>query len=194
MTPATNPNSKPRVPALPDGWLEIGKIVSTQGLRGEVRVYPSSDFPERFLEPGVRWLLRPGASQPEEIQLAGGRFLDGKGLYVVRFTGVETITAAEALRDCRLLVPESDRPSLQDDEYHVVDLIGLTVILQATQSVLGEVKDVLPAGNDLLEVKLIEPKGKTTTVLIPFVKEIVPIVDLTTRRIEIAPPAGLLDL
>ncbi len=52
---------------LEDGWLEIGTILTPQGLDGKVRVYPNSDFPERFEEPGRRWLLRQGETEPQPI-------------------------------------------------------------------------------------------------------------------------------
>jgi 16S rRNA processing protein RimM len=150
-TPEKPKNQKPQIP---DGWLAIGTIVAPQGLDGEVRVYPDSDFPERFIEPGQRWLLRPGKIEPEPIELIEGRDIPGKGLYVLALAGIEDRKQAEALRDCVLLVPESDRPQLGEDEYHVVDLIGLAVFLQATGESIGTVTDVIPAGNDLLEVQL----------------------------------------
>ncbi len=176
-------------------FLEIGKIVSPQGLRGEVRVYPNSDFPERFLEPGQRWLLRPGETQPQPIKLIKGRYLDSKGLYVVQLEAITDRDQAEALRDCRLLVPESDRPPLNEDEFHVSDLLGLKVFNQADQTLIGEVVNVLTAGNDLLEVQR-QPSPdsqKPGTVLIPFVKAIVPVINLAQKRIEITPPTGLID-
>lgn len=171
-------------------WLEVGKIVGVQGLKGEVRVYPNSDFPERFEVPGLRWLLRPEATEPEQIELLSGRYLNGKGLYVLRFEGVSDRTQAEALKNCRLLVPESDRPPLEEGEFHVSDLLGLKVFDQATQALVGTVVDVFAAGNDLLEVELSESGSKK---LIPFVEEIVPVVDLQQRRVEITPPAGLIE-
>ncbi|MBF2073325.1 MAG: ribosome maturation factor RimM [Synechococcales cyanobacterium C42_A2020_086] len=172
------------------GWLEVGTIVAAQGLKGELRLYPNSDFPERFQQPGPRWLLRPHALEPEPVELISGRYLSGKNLYVVRLAGIETRDQAEALRNCRLLVPEDDRPPLEEGEFHVADLIGLEVFEQATQTHIGTVTDVIPAGNDLLEVKLLH--GPTS--LIPFVEAIVPVVDLPQRRIEITPPQGLLEL
>lgn len=176
-------------------WLDIGKIVSAQGLKGEVKVYPNSDFPERFEQPGQRWLLKPGAIAPEPIELLSGRPLAGKGLYVLKFAGVTNREQAEALRDWHLVVPESDRPPLEDGEFHVIDLLGLEVFDQTTQDHLGTVTNVLSAGNDLLEVKLIaERKPKQQTVLIPFVEAIVPVVDLQQRRIEVNLPEGLLDI
>ncbi len=211
------------------GWLAIGRIVAPQGLRGELRVYPSTDFPERFEEPGQRWLLRPGQTEPQAVELVEGYEVPGKGLYVVKLAGVGDRNQAEALRDSLLLVPESDRPPLEEDEFHVVDLLGLSVIEQATQTLIGTVSDVIPAGNDLLEVQLDptwiashtpapdpeevppdtsteEPpeagkprkarpaKAKRPTVLIPFVKEIVPVVDLAQKRLEVVPPPGLLEI
>jgi 16S rRNA processing protein RimM len=178
-------------------WLEIGKIVAAQGLKGELRVYPDSDFPERFEQPGQRWLLRPGKQQPEPIELLSGRYLDGKGLYVIKLAGIGDRDQAEALRDCRLMVPVSDRLPLEAGEFHVLDLVGLKVFNQFTQTVIGEVTDVLAAGNDLLEVQLDTPhnegKNEGKKVLIPFVEAIVPIVDLENKRIEITPPTGLIE-
>jgi 16S rRNA processing protein RimM len=172
-----------------DQYLEIGKIVGAQGLQGEVRVYPNSDFPERFEQPGPRWLLRPDRQQPEPIQLLKGRYVDGKGLYIVKLEGISDRNAAEALRNCKLMVLASDRIELEEGEFHVADLIGLPVYDQATQTLIGIVKDIYSAGNDLLEVSRAEGKP----VLIPFVEAIVPVVDLEKQRIEITPPAGLID-
>lgn len=179
------------------GWLEIGKVLAPQGLNGEVRVYPDSDFPERFEQPGKRWLLCPGDVEPRPIELLSGRYLAGKNLYVVEFIGVEDRNQAEALRGCRLLVPESDRPVLGEGEYHVLDLVGLEVIMQESGEKIGTVVDVVPAGNDLLEVKLDQQQTsakKFKTVLIPFVKEIVPVVDLQARCVQIMPPPGLMEI
>ena len=207
-------------------WIEIGTIVAAQGLDGEVRVYPDSDFPERFIEPGKRWLLRPNQKEPEAIEFLGGRYIPGKGLYAVEIEGVEDRDGAEALRGCKLFVEKSDRPYLEPDEFYVQDLLGMEVFNQLTGELLGKVTDIIPAGNDLLEVetnptaaenipaepeKVEVPKveadprntrkprktrvqqPKSTKVLIPFVKEIVPIVDLEKGRIEVSPPPGLLD-
>lgn len=179
-----------RVMTVPPEYLEIGKIVAAHGIRGEVRVYPSSDFPERFEEQGTRWLLRPNQSQPEPIELQKGYFQDGKGVYVVTLAGIRDRNAAEGLRGCLLLVEKSDRPELEEGEFHVGDLIGLPVYLQEEQTLVGIVSDVLFAGNDLLEVQI---EGKKQPTLVPFVEAIVPVVDLDRGRIEITPPNGLLD-
>ncbi len=191
-----------------DGWLEIGKIVAPQGLNGELRVYPDTDFPERFEVPGKRWLLRPNTTSPEEVELVNGRFLEGKKLYIIQLAGVKYRDQAEKLRGCKLLVPQSDRPQLGEDEYHLLDLLGLPVFIQDGGEFIGTVVDLIAAGNDLLEVQLEKQEGdketrrqgdkekieNTKTVLIPFVKDIVPVVDLEAKRIEITPPIGLLEI
>ena len=193
-----------------DDWLEIGKIVSPQGMKGEMRVYPATDFPERFEVPGKRWLLRENATEPQEVELLKGRFLEGKNLYVIQLRGVQYRDEAEELRGCKLLVPLCDRPQLGEDEYHLMDLVGLPVFMQDGGELIGTVVDLINAGNDLLEVRLHEGeevegvdskiqnlKSKIQNpknVLIPFVKAIVPVVDLEAGRIEITPPTGLLEI
>lgn len=180
-----------------------------------MRIYPSSDFPERFLEPGTRWLQRPRAQSPEPVEIVRGRSLEGKGLYIVKLAGVEDRDQAEALRGCALLVPASDRPDLDEGEFYVADLMGLRVLLQATGAEIGVVTDIYEAGNDLLEVTINagseavssgelapEPssakggksKGaKPKKVLIPFVESIVPVVDLAEGCLYLDPPPGLLE-
>ena len=199
-----------------DDWLEIGTIVAPQGLKGEMRVYATTDFPERFEVAGKRWLLRPGEKEPQPVKLLKGRYVPGKNLYIVNLAGIESCNQAEELRGCKLMVPDSDRPQLGEDEYHVADLLGMSVFLQESGELIGTVVDVISAGNDLLQVKLhqeeveqeseetqeqeiegVEEKSKIQnpkTILIPFVKAIAPVVDLDGRRIEITPPKGLLEL
>lgn len=193
---------------LSDNWIEIGRIVAPQGLNGELRVYPDTDFPERFLEPGDRWLLKPGHTEPEITQLLSGRFLAGKNLYVIKLKGVNYRDQAEAMRDARLLIQVGDRLGLAPDEFHVADLVGLTVKLQATGADIGTVVDIYAAGNDLLAIRLFSEDAVAAAdagggskkrkakpprpVLVPFVEEIVPTVDVDAGYVVIAPPQGLL--
>ncbi|HEY9762346.1 MAG TPA: ribosome maturation factor RimM [Trichocoleus sp.] len=193
-------------------WLEVGRIVGAQGLQGEVRIYPDSDFPERFLQPGPRWIRRPNAAEVEELQLVQGRFLQSKGLYVVQFEEICDRTQAENLYKAALLVPASERPALEPGEFFVGDLVGLKVILHETQAEIGTIVDIYAAGNDLLAIELYAPSAtppsaptakntqakntkakKPLPVLVPFVDEIVPVVNLEQGYVEINPPAGLLD-
>jgi len=183
-----------------DEWLEIGTIVAAQGIKGLLRVLPSTDFPARFEQPGQRWLQLDSKQPPRSIELLRGDRIPGKNLYVIKLAGVEDRNQAENLKGSKLLIPKSDRPELAEDEYHVSDLIDLEVYHQLTGENLGKVIDVFSAGNDLLEIKLHRPplsskkKKKIPKILIPFVKEIVPIVDVEGGRIEIDPPPGLLEI
>lgn len=169
--------------------LVVGRLVAAQGLKGEVRVLPMSDFPERFTRPGRRWLQRRG--QPARpLELLSGRPLPGKELFVLRLAGVDSREAAEAVVGEELLVPVSDRPRLAPGEFYLLDLVGLEVRLLEDGAVLGSVTNLIHAGNDLLEVA----RGDGRTLLIPFVQAIVPEVRLAEGWIGITPPPGLLDL
>jgi 16S rRNA processing protein RimM len=174
--------------------MEIGSIVGAQGIKGEVKVYPNSDFPERFERAGERWLWGSQDVQPRSIQLQKGYQIPGKGLYVVQLAGIENRSQAENLRGQMLLLPTTDRPRLAPDEYHSQDLIGLPVFHQVTGLEIGIVADIFTAGHEILVVNVPNEDGKTSEAMIPFVKEIVPVVDIANRRIEILPPPGLLEL
>ena len=191
----------------------MGRLVSAQGLQGELRLNPLSDFPERFTVPGQRWLQ--GRTGPAKaVTLLSGRQLPGRELYVLRLEGVNDRSSAEALVGHALLVPASDRPPLAEGEFHLLDLVGLEVRLLADGGVIGRVTDLLHAGNDLLEVELAAAPGpgptaeagqpapapkpagptKPRRILIPFVEPIVPEVHLAEGWLGITPPPGLLEI
>jgi 16S rRNA processing protein RimM len=176
----------------PEELLVVGRLVAPQGLRGELRILPLSDFPQRFTRAGGRWLQRQGgAARP--VTLLGGRPLPGKGLFVVRLEGIDSREAAEAVVGEELLVRASDRPKLARGEFHLMDLVGLEVRLLASGQPLGSVTNLLHAGNDLLDVQLNGEHGDRR-ILIPFVEAIVPRVELEEGWIGISPPPGLLEL
>ena len=171
-------------------WLAVGKVVGAQGLRGELRVNPASDFPERFTQPGPRWLQGKGAA-PQEMTLTSGRQLPGRSLFIVRFKGVDSRSAAEALVGQTLLVSADDRPELEEGEFHLLDLVGLEARLGTNDNaVVGTVSDLISGGNDLLEIT--RPDGRK--LLVPFVEQIVPEVHQTEGWLLITPPPGLLEL
>ncbi len=189
------PDPSSSTSALPDGaappeLMEVGRLVAAQGLRGELRVLPLSDFPERFTRPGPRW-LRSRQGEERAVRLLSGRQLPGKELYVVRLEGCDDRSSAEALVGHHLLVDASDRPPLEPGEFHVLDLVGLEVRLLPEGTVLGSVTDLIHGGNDLLEIELSEGRRR---LLIPFVEAIVPEVQLEQGWIGLTPPPGLLEL
>ncbi len=172
-----------------NNWLEVGNLVAPHGLRGEIRVNPSSDFPERFTKPGIRWLQK-GLESPSQIELTSGKQIPGKSIYVVSFRGINDRQAAETLIGQKVLVLASDRPSLNANEFHFLDLLGMEVRLEEDELPLGHITNLINGGNDLLEIELIEGKK----ILVPFVKEIVPEIKLKQKWLKITPPPGLLEL
>ncbi len=170
-------------------WLTVGEIVAPHGLRGEVRVNPSTDFPERFIKPGERW-LQSKDEEPQNIQLICGRQIPGKSIFVVSFQGINDRTTAELLVGKKVLVNSKQRPKLKEGEFHLLDLVGLKIKLQTEKREIGQIINLINAGNDLLEIEL--KSGKK--VLVPFVSEIVPKVNLKEGWAIITPPSGLLDL
>ena len=172
-----------------DKWMLIGKIVAPQGLKGDIRIKPSSDFPERFTKPGTRWIQKTNES-PTEIQLTKGTPIPGKSIYVISIEGVSNRSSAEKFIGWNLVIPVDNRPNLNDDEYHYFDLIGLEVRKGPKKTLIGYVTDLIKGGNDLLEIELVEGKK----VLVPFVKEIVPEIEIKEKWLLINPPPGLFEL
>ena len=172
-----------------DKWMKVGEFVAPQGLRGEIRIKPSSDFPERFTQPGKRWIQKDNES-PTEIQLKKGTLIPGKSIYVLSIEGLSDRSSAEKIIGWKFVVPVNCRPNLSKGEYHYFDLIGLEVRRGVKKTLIGHVTDLINGGNDLLEIELVEGKK----VLVPFVKEIVPEIEITDKWLLINPPPGLLEL
>ena len=172
-----------------DKWMSIGKIVAPQGLRGDIRIKPSSDFPERFTKPGKRWIQKNN-ELPTEIKLKKGTLVPGKSIYVISIDGISNRSSAEEIIGWKLVIPVDSRPILSKDEYHYFDLIGLEVRKGPKKTLIGYVTDLIKGGNDLLEIELDEGKK----VLVPFVKEIVPEIEIKKKWLLINPPPGLLEL
>ena len=172
-----------------DKWMSIGEIVAPQGLRGDLRIKPSSDFPERFTKPGKRWIQKTD-ELPTEIKLKKGKLIPGKSIYVLTIEGVSNRSSAEKIIGWNLVIPIDSRPELSNDEYHYFDLIGLEARRGPKKALIGYVTDLIKGGNDLLEIELVEGKK----VLVPFVKEIIPEIEIKEKWLLINPPPGLLEL
>ena len=172
-----------------DKWMSIGEIVAPQGLRGDIRIKPNSDFPERFIKPGKRWIQKAN-ELPTEIKLKKGTLIPGKSIYVVSIEGIADRNSAEEIIGWKLVIPVDSRPKLSKEEYHYFDLIGLEARRGTKKTVIGYVTDLIKGGNDLLEIELVEGKK----VLVPFVKEIVPEIEIKEKWLLINPPPGLLEL
>jgi len=167
-----------------DDWVAIGEIVGTFGVRGEVKVEPLTDFPERF-------------GRTETVYLGDGRVprrVEGahphKRLILVKLEGVADRTAAERLRGARLYVPLAEITPLAADQFYIHDVVGARV-QHVDGRYLGTVADVLSAaGNDLFVVRDAPQGGE---VLLPAVREFVKSVDPASRLIVVDPIPGLFD-
>tara|TARA_Y100001968_G_C19168958_1_gene624660 strand:+ start:165 stop:695 length:531 start_codon:yes stop_codon:yes gene_type:complete len=170
-------------------WMTIGELVAPQGLKGDIRIKPSSEFPERFTKPGKRWIQKENES-PTEIKIIRGKQIPGKSIYVLSIEGISTRSSAELIIGWKLVVPINSRPNLNDGEFHYLDLLGLEARIYPTKKLIGHVTDLIKGGNDLLEIESVEGRK----ILVPFVKEIVPEIKIKEKWLLINPPPGLLEL
>ncbi|MFD8529309.1 ribosome maturation factor RimM [Streptosporangium canum] len=164
--------------------LVIGRIGRPHGLRGDVSVEVRTDDPERRFAPGTAVATDPASAGPLVIESRRWH----SGVLLVRFEGVNDRNRAEDLRGTTLVIDSADIPPSDDpDEFYDHQLIGLAVVTPDGERV-GEVSDVLHHGQDLLVVR----RGGTE-VYVPFVKALVPVVDLDKGILVVDGPAGLLD-
>ncbi|MER7415505.1 ribosome maturation factor RimM [Micromonospora peucetia] len=183
--------------------LIVGRIGKPHGLRGEVTVEVRTDEPEARFAPGMVLRTEPGATPspqpttgpgelfrvPAELTVEAARWHQGRML--VAFEGILDRDVAEVLRGTLVAVDSADvAPPEDPEEFHDHQLVGLAVVTPAGDR-LGEVAriDHAPA-SDLLVLR--RPEGGIA--FIPFVRAIVPEVDLAGGRVVVDPPAGLLDL
>ena len=97
-----------------DKWMSIGELVAPQGLKGDIRIKPCSDFPERFTKPGKRWIQKANES-PTEIKLIKGTLIPGKSIYVISIEGISSRSSAEQIIGWNLVIPIDSRPELNND-------------------------------------------------------------------------------
>jgi len=153
----------------------IGKIVGVFGLKGFLKVWPDTDFPERF-EEGRTVLI---GETPYEIRESRWHKQQAR----IRVEGITKIAQAEALIGSTVSIPGNDAPKLEEDEYMIDDLIGIEVCDESGTR-LGQIDQVITGAQDVYDV---------SGVLVPAVKEFVLDVDISERRMVIRPIAGMFD-
>ena len=175
-----------------DEWLTVGLITSCHGINGQVKVKSLSDFEERFLKPGNRWLQKEN-EPPSKIELESGFKQPGKEIFIVKFRGINTRNRAEQLKKFKILVKAETLPKLKKEEFHLLELVNLEVKTFEDNELkkIGKVINLENEKNNLLVIELFQNQKK---VLVPFVKEIVPLVDIKNNFLIINPPNGLLEL
>lgn len=184
-------------------FVDLGKIVSTHGIRGEVKVLPFTDDFGRYKKLKKAY-IRPKmpvnkcnknvvAKYSEEIisvDIIGCKLL--KTTVVLKIAGVVTVEEAEKYRNMIISIDKNEVPVLPEDSYYVFDLVGCEIFdADNGNDLIGKIQDVIQTGaNDVYSVK--DTEGDT--VLIPAVKDFVQEVDISSKRIVVSLPNGLLDI
>ena len=166
--------------------LQVGIITSTHGVRGEVKVYPTTDDPRRFRR--LKEVVLDTGKEKMNLEIEGVKFF--KQFVILKFKGLDNINDIEKYRQKSLYVTRKNAVRLQRDEYFIADLIGLTVQDEDGKE-LGTVKDVIETGaNDVYEVEMADGKS----LLLPAIKQCILNVDVVIGSMQVHGLEGLLDL
>ncbi len=164
--------------------LKVGVIVSTHGVRGEVKVFPTTDDPARFK--GLKEVMLDAGKETIPLEIENVKFF--KQFVILKFKGIDNINDIERYRKCPLMVTRENAVALGEGEYFVADMIGMEIVTEDGER-FGTLKDVLRTGAN--DVYVIE-SAKHGEVLIPAIKECVLNVDIEERRMRIHLMDGLI--
>ncbi|GHD11873.1 ribosome maturation factor RimM [Zhihengliuella salsuginis] len=165
--------------------LQVARIGKPHGIRGEVTVQVMTDAPEERFVPGQVLDVEPESAGP--LTVARARW--NKEILLLGFEEVKDRNGAEALRGSQLFVETDEEEPVDDDAWYAHELVGLAAVVEG--QAIGTVSGLRRGdAQDLLEIELTGGGD----VLVPFVEEIVPEVDLEAEQVILTPPAGLLEL
>ncbi|QHQ62215.1 16S rRNA processing protein RimM [Anaerocolumna sedimenticola] len=165
-------------------YLRVGVISSTHGIRGEVKVFPTTDDINRFKY--LKHVILDTGKEQLELEVEGVKFF--KQQAILKFKGIDNINDIEKYKGKDLLVTRENAVKLEDDEYFIYDIIGSKVITE-DEAELGELTEVMTTGaNDVYIVKTKEGKE----ILLPSIKECILDVDVTNKIIKVHVLPGLL--
>ena len=166
--------------------LQVGVITSTHGVRGEVKIFPTTDDPARFKK--LKKVILDTGKENLELEIAGVKFF--KNMVILKFKEFDNINDVEKYRQKKLFVTRENAVKLKKDEYFIADLIGLTVWTDEGEE-LGELTDVLQTGaNDVYAIRMLDGEE----VLIPAIKDCVKEVDVEGGKMTVHLLPGLLDI
>ena len=164
-------------------FLQVGVISSTHGIRGEVKVFPTTDDAARFKK--LKKVLLDTGKEQLELEVQSVKFF--KQFVIVKFKGIDNINDIEIYKGKSLLVPREDAVALGKDEYYIADLIGMEVFTEEGR--FGVLKDVMETGAN--EVYIID-SDRHGEVLIPAIKQCILDVDIEGRKMKIHLMDGLI--
>lgn len=163
--------------------LKVGVITTTHGVRGEVKVFPTTDA-ERFME--LEYVILDTVREKRELTIQNVKFF--KNLVILKFEGIDNINDIEKYKGKELWVPREEAQELDEDEYYIGDLIGMDVLLEDGTR-FGSLKDVMETGaNDVYVVETEEGKE----VLLPAIHDCIMNVDIEKNAMTIHLMKGLL--
>lgn len=166
--------------------LQVGVITSTHGVRGEVKVFPTTDDAARFKK--LKNVILDTGKEKLELEIAGVKFF--KNMVILKFKEFDNINDVEKYRQKGLFVTRENAVKLKKDEYFIADLIGLAVWTDEGEK-LGTLTDVLQTGaNDVYTVRMKDGDD----VLVPAIKDCIQDVDLEEHRMTVHLLPGLLDV
>lgn len=165
-------------------YLQVGVISNTHGIRGEVKVFPTTDDPARFKK--LKNVFLDTGKEYLELEIEQVKFF--KQFVILKFKGYDSINDVERYKQKSLMVDREHAVKLKKNEYFIADLVGLSVYTEDDRP-LGTLTDVLQTGaNDVYVVEMEERKE----VLIPAIRECILEVDMETRRMKVHLLEGLL--
>ena len=168
-------------------WLLLGDVTSVHGIKGGLRVRCGATNMSVFGKLKMARLKKKGVQTDHQIS----SLRIDKNFLVVTFVDVTDRDGAESLVGSQFFAIKEETAKLATDEWWIRDLIGVSVF-KANGELVGTVSDIITSAQDLLEITPAD-KSKKETILVPLVKELVPVVDMHAKRIEIADLPGLLD-
>ncbi|MCR4762719.1 MAG: ribosome maturation factor RimM [Lachnospiraceae bacterium] len=165
---------------------QVGVVAKPHGIHGEVNVFPTTDDPSRFRELKEVVLVHPKEGR-RTLAIEGVKFV--QKFAVLKFKGLDTVESVERYRSCPLMVDRAHAIPLQEGEYYVADIIGLSVVDEEGGRTLGEIVDVIETGaNDVYEMR----DGDGRSVMIPAIRDCIRRVDIEEGILEIHVMKGLL--
>lgn len=169
-------------------WFNVGKIVNTHGIKGEVRVISKTDFAEERYKPGnTLYLFMDGSNEPVEVTVNTHRL--HKQFHLLQFKERQSLNEVEKLKNAIIKVPEEDLGELNEGEFYFHEIIGCEVFTEDGE-LIGKVKEILMLGAN--DVWVIGRKGKKDA-LIPYIESVVKYIDVSEKKIEIELMEGLID-
>lgn len=167
-----------------EDYFRVGVIANTHGIRGEVKVFPTTEEPNRFK--GMKTIILDTGKEKKELEIESVRFF--KNMVIMKFKGIDNINEIEPYKGMDLLVTRENAIPLEEGEYYIADIIGAKVVTEDGVD-FGVLKDVLTTGAN--DVYVVEHEDRE--VLLPVIPDCVLKRDMEQKIVTVHLMKGLLD-